>query len=178
MSKKISGIAATCATALLACLLACAVVPAISAPSPSSSDSGNPDASGLAATSGRSGADASGEAGARQDEVSGGEGDRPVYEAGTVLVTLEGDVSADEAVERISHETGIRGLVLASEGPGFIKIALPEGVEVEDALSLVEGSSVVAVMSRKAERAEAYARRHGIDRWYTDAQELLDGGEA
>ncbi|MBO4905578.1 MAG: Gfo/Idh/MocA family oxidoreductase [Bacteroidaceae bacterium] len=45
------------------------------------------------------------------------------------------------------------------------------------AFSLIDGSKVVAVMSRKAERAEAYARRHGIDRWYIDAQELLDDEE-
>lgn len=42
------------------------------------------------------------------------------------------------------------------------------------AFNLVPGSSVVAVMSRKAERARSYAERHHIPRWYTDAQELLD----
>ena len=45
------------------------------------------------------------------------------------------------------------------------------------AFSLIEGSKVVAVMSRKAERAQDYARRHGIARYYTDAQELLDDEE-
>ena len=38
------------------------------------------------------------------------------------------------------------------------------------AFNLVPGSSVVAVMSRKAERARSYAERHHIPRWYTDAQ--------
>lgn len=42
------------------------------------------------------------------------------------------------------------------------------------AFSLVEGSKVVAVMSRRAERASDYARRHNIPRWYTDAQELVN----
>ena len=42
------------------------------------------------------------------------------------------------------------------------------------AFNLVPGSSVVAVMSRKAERARSYAERHHIPRWYTDPQELLD----
>ena len=42
------------------------------------------------------------------------------------------------------------------------------------AFGLVPGSSVVAVMSRNAERARSYAQRHGISRWYTDAQALLD----
>lgn len=42
------------------------------------------------------------------------------------------------------------------------------------AFSLVEGSSVVAVMSRNKEKAKSYAQRHNIPRWYTDAQQLVD----
>lgn len=42
------------------------------------------------------------------------------------------------------------------------------------AFSEVEGSSVVAVMSRKERNARGYAERHGIEKWYTDAQELID----
>ena len=42
------------------------------------------------------------------------------------------------------------------------------------AFSEVEGSSVVAVMSRDERHARSYAERHGIPRWYTDAQELID----
>ena len=45
------------------------------------------------------------------------------------------------------------------------------------AFQMVEGSSVVAVMSRRAERARSYAERHGIERWYTDAQQLIDDPE-
>ena len=45
------------------------------------------------------------------------------------------------------------------------------------AFSEVEGSSVVAVMSRDDRRARSYAERHGIPRWYTDAQELIDDPE-
>ena len=41
----------------------------------------------------------------------------------------------------------------------------------------VEGSSVVAVMSRTAEKARSYAQRHGVPRWYTDAQQLIDDPE-
>ena len=67
-----------------------------------------------------------------------------MYEPGTVLVTLEDGVSSDVAVERISRDTGMSGLALESEGPGFVKISLPEGIEVEDALGLIESSSVVA----------------------------------
>jgi len=42
------------------------------------------------------------------------------------------------------------------------------------AFQQVEGSSVVAVMSRTEQRARSYAQRHGIARWYTDAQRLID----
>jgi len=42
------------------------------------------------------------------------------------------------------------------------------------AFNEVEGSSVVAVMSRSEERARSYAVRHGVARWYTDAQQLID----
>ena len=43
--------------------------------------------------------------------------------------------------------------------------------------SLVENSMVVAVMSRSEEKARSYAQRHGIKRWYTDPQALLDDPE-
>lgn len=45
------------------------------------------------------------------------------------------------------------------------------------AFSLVEDSTVVAVMSRSADKARSYAQRHGIKRWYTDPQALLDDPE-
>lgn len=45
------------------------------------------------------------------------------------------------------------------------------------AFGMVEGSSVVAVMSRSAEKARSYAERHGVPRWYTDAQKLIDDPE-
>jgi len=45
------------------------------------------------------------------------------------------------------------------------------------AFSLIPGSTVRAVMSRNAERARSYAERHGIPRWYTDAQALLNDPE-
>lgn len=45
------------------------------------------------------------------------------------------------------------------------------------AFSLVEGSRVVAVMSRSHEKASSYAHRHHISRWYTDAQQLIEDTE-
>lgn len=42
------------------------------------------------------------------------------------------------------------------------------------AFNEVEGSHIEAVMSRTEERARSYAERHGVKKWYTDAQELID----
>ena len=42
------------------------------------------------------------------------------------------------------------------------------------AFSEVEGSDVVAVMSRTERHARSFAVTHGIRKWYTDAQELID----
>ena len=36
------------------------------------------------------------------------------------------------------------------------------------------GSELVAVMRRDAAKAEDYAKRHGVPRWYSDAQKLID----
>ena len=41
------------------------------------------------------------------------------------------------------------------------------------AFSNIANSTVVAVMSRNREKAKDYAVRHGIKRFYTDAQELI-----
>jgi predicted dehydrogenase len=45
------------------------------------------------------------------------------------------------------------------------------------AFRMVEGSEVVAVMSRSGSKAKAYAKERGIARWYDDAQELVDDEE-
>ena len=42
------------------------------------------------------------------------------------------------------------------------------------AFNEVEGSQVVAVMSRSENKARSYAERQHIRKWYTDAQELID----
>jgi predicted dehydrogenase len=38
----------------------------------------------------------------------------------------------------------------------------------------IEGSQIEAVMSRSEVRARTYAIKHGIPKWYTDAQQLID----
>lgn len=45
------------------------------------------------------------------------------------------------------------------------------------AFQKVEGSKVVAVMSRDGKKAKAYAQERGIPKWYDDAQELIDDPE-
>ncbi|MBQ8868057.1 MAG: Gfo/Idh/MocA family oxidoreductase [Bacteroidaceae bacterium] len=57
---------------------------------------------------------------------------------------------------------------------GFIGCGEATEKKSGPAFSQVEGSSVVAVMSRDAAKAKSYAQRHGISKWYTDAQELVD----
>jgi predicted dehydrogenase len=42
------------------------------------------------------------------------------------------------------------------------------------AFNEVEGSVIEAVMSRDEVKARSYAERHHINKWYTDAQELID----
>ena len=42
------------------------------------------------------------------------------------------------------------------------------------AFNKVEGSHVEAVMSRSEEKARLYAEHHQINKWYTDAQELIN----
>lgn len=42
------------------------------------------------------------------------------------------------------------------------------------AFNEVEGSQVVAVMSRSENKARSYAERHHVPKWYTDASELIE----
>ena len=42
---------------------------------------------------------------------------------------------------------------------------------------MIDGSHIVAVMSRNAEKAKSYAQRHNVPRWYSDAQALVDDEE-
>ena len=57
---------------------------------------------------------------------------------------------------------------------GFIGCGEVAEIKSGPAFSEVEGSSVVAVMSRTEQRARSYAERHQVRRWYTDAQQLID----
>ena len=45
------------------------------------------------------------------------------------------------------------------------------------AFQRVPGSELVAVMRRTAALAEDYAHRHGVPRWYTDAEDILQADD-
>lgn len=59
-------------------------------------------------------------------------------------------------------------------GWGFIGCGEVTEKKSGPAFNEVKGSHVVAVMSRSAEKAKSYAKRHNIKEWYTDPQELID----
>ncbi|MEO5945502.1 MAG: Gfo/Idh/MocA family oxidoreductase, partial [Chitinophagaceae bacterium] len=42
------------------------------------------------------------------------------------------------------------------------------------AFNNVAGSKLVAVMRRNADKAADYARRHGVPKWYANADELIN----
>lgn len=59
-------------------------------------------------------------------------------------------------------------------GWGFIGCGEVTEKKSGPAFNEVPGSHVVAVMSRNAEKAESYAKRHNIKKWYTDPLELIN----
>lgn len=62
-------------------------------------------------------------------------------------------------------------------GWGIIGCGDVTEVKSGPAFSAVPGSRLVAVMRRNGEKAADYARRHGVPRWYDDAQALIDDPE-
>lgn len=57
---------------------------------------------------------------------------------------------------------------------GFIGCGEVTKYKSGPAFQKIEGSEVVAVMSRKLDKAKAYAKERGISKWYDDAQQLID----
>ena len=57
---------------------------------------------------------------------------------------------------------------------GFIGCGSVTEKKSGPAFNKVEGSRVVAVMRRNADKAKDYAARHGIKTWYTDAKKLIN----
>ncbi|MBN1934284.1 MAG: Gfo/Idh/MocA family oxidoreductase [Anaerolineae bacterium] len=60
---------------------------------------------------------------------------------------------------------------------GIIGCGSVTEVKSGPALQKAEHSALVAVMRRNGALAEDYARRHGVPRWYDDAQKLIDDPE-
>jgi predicted dehydrogenase len=56
---------------------------------------------------------------------------------------------------------------------GIIGCGAVTEVKSGPALQQAEGSELVAVMRRSGAEAADYARRHGVPRWYTDADQLI-----
>jgi predicted dehydrogenase len=57
---------------------------------------------------------------------------------------------------------------------GFIGCGAVTEKKSGPAFSKVKGSDVVAVMRRDGQKAEDYARRHGIGKWYDNADDLIN----
>ena len=57
---------------------------------------------------------------------------------------------------------------------GFVGCGEVTEMKSGPAFSMVDGSEVVAVMSRDENKARSYAERHRISKWYTDALELIE----
>lgn len=60
---------------------------------------------------------------------------------------------------------------------GFIGCGEVTETKSGPAFSEIEGSEVVAVMSRDEDKARSYAERHGIKKYYSDAQSLVNDPE-
>ena len=56
---------------------------------------------------------------------------------------------------------------------GFVGCGAVTEVKSGPAFQKIEGSRVAAVMRRNADKARDYARRHGVPKWYDDADELI-----
>jgi len=60
---------------------------------------------------------------------------------------------------------------------GFIGCGEVVEMKSGPAFAMIDGSSVAAVMSRSRQKAESYASRHGIERYYDDVYDLISDDE-
>ncbi len=60
---------------------------------------------------------------------------------------------------------------------GIIGVGNVCEVKSAPAFNLIEGSKLVAVMRRNGEKARDFAKRHGVPKWYDDADALLNDPE-
>ena len=151
MKKYGSRTAALCASTVLACFLALAIVPMVFPAGDPERNAGDKIAERIAADGGaRQDAQSdSGEYPRKDDgeaasEVPTDSLGRPAYEAGVVLVRLEEGIAADQAKETLAKESDLAGLTVNAEGDGYVEFGLPQGVSVDEARARMKGSSVVA----------------------------------
>ena len=64
-------------------------------------------------------------------------------------------------------------MILKNVGWGIIGCGNVTERKSGPAFNKIEGSMLVAVMRRDKEKAKDYARRHGVPRWYDNADELI-----
>ena len=91
--------------------------------------------------SGGAGAEAADEV---ADEAGASSGSEPSYEAGMALVMLEEDADPEAVFGRIAEVPELEGVSVARVTDGCMKIALPEGLAVEDAVELLPDAAGVA----------------------------------
>lgn len=63
---------------------------------------------------------------------------------------------------------------LAQVNWGIIGVGNVCEVKSAPAMNLIPNSRLVAVMRRDSEKAEDYAKRHGVPKWYSEAQDLVN----
>lgn len=142
------------------CAVACAVLLACSVVAPMqilAPDGGAQSSSVAGATAQQLPADAADtgsadDAEGAADAVGNAADETASYDDNTVLVSIPAGVSPDQAVAAIAEETGLDGLALsdgggvepASEDDGsvLVELALPVGVRVEDAVDLIDMTSI------------------------------------
>ena len=60
---------------------------------------------------------------------------------------------------------------------GIIGCGAVTEVKSGPALNKIEGSALAAVMRRDKSKARDYALRHGVPKWYDDADELINDAD-
>ena len=74
---------------------------------------------------------------------------------------------------RLTFDTILSMEILKQVNWGFIGCGEVTEKKSGPAFNMVDGSRVMAVMSRERRKAQSYAERHHIPRWYTDPQQLI-----
>ena len=66
------------------------------------------------------------------------------YQSNVALVSLKEGLDPEQAVSQIARETSMEGLSIASTSGDYVKLALPQGLSVEDAVNALSQCDAVA----------------------------------